>query len=495
MKSLMKPSSLASYLLALFLLFPFAYLLLRIPLALTPTSSGFLENFEEFLWALKNSLFQSLGSAILALLLGIFFCSGLIWSRDHLPRRFSSLIEVSCLVPGMLPSLFTILILLSLIQPFPMGILGIVLIHGILYSGFLSLAIFSAIEEKALSLLEVSYVFGVSRLQMWWQTLRLLKWEIFSLFILVFSVCFTSFAVPITVGGGRGTTLEILIYEKIRLSGAWGQALSLALIQSVILFIFSLLQRSGVTRVKTRAMNIPLLGSGWGASALVGFLFLFFGVFLLFSAKGWMQFEFMQELLKDSWATIPQTVGVGILCGALTYLLLIFSAFAGKNPRLRRFLNGFIAPSTSLVGLVVVLLKPDQFFLQIGFFILGFCSLVLCGLYRMGFDQQMVGLQSQIEAAETLGAGELLLFRRVTWPQMHPMAARLAGISSMWIIGDFALSKIIFSSDVLVAQVSQGLVNSYRLDSAMAMMDIVVILGLLVYSLFERFGHVRRFTS
>jgi thiamine transport system permease protein len=495
MKSLVKPSVLSSGILAAFLLFPFGYLLFKFPLVFSSADTGFLENLEEFLWALKNSFLQSFVSALGALLLGLIFCSGLVWVRENLSARFSSILNVLCLVPGMLPSLFTILILLSLIHPFPMGLTGIILIHAVLYAGFVSLALLSAIESKALSLLEVSYVLGVSRLKMGWQTLRLLKWDLLSLFILVFSVCFTSFSVPITVGGGRGTTLEILIYEKIRLSSSWSQALTLALIQSLILFVLSLLQRPSVQRVSSRADRIPLLGSGVSASFLVLFLVAFFGTFAFSSVKGWMQVSFMRELLQGNWFTIPQSLVAGVAGGVFTYLLLLAAAFALYRPWLHRLLSGFVAPSTSLIGLVIVLLNPDSFALQIGFFIVGFCSLILCGLYRMGFGQHLMGLQGQVEVAQILGADELQTFRRVVWPQAHGFAARLAGVAGMWILGDFALAKIIFSQDVFVAQVSQGLANSFRLDSAVAVMDIVVILGLLVYYLFERFGHVRRLPS
>ncbi len=476
-------SRLTSFGLVVFLLFPFVFLILKL-------NAISIVDHEEVSWALKNSTLQAAGSASLALILGFIFFSGIVKIKEILGIKIFRWIEILCLIPGMLPSLFTILILMSLIHPFPMGLKGIILIHGIIYSGFIALNIYQLVQDKAQSLVEVAYILGASRTQIFVQIFRLLKWELISLWILIFSICFTSFAVPLTVGGGWGTTLEVLIFEKIRLSAAWSQALSLALLQSVLLFLFSFIQRPGAALEVGRYSQVPILGGFTSGLLLIFSLLAYYGTFLLYSFRGWTQFFQLSEIVGSTLQTVPQTLIVGVSCGAMIYMMLNLTAFGWKQKWLRRFLIGFVAPSTSLAGLIVVLLRPDYFWMQIGFFTLAFVTIVFGGLYRMGFDQRLTSLKMQIEVAQVLGAHHWLIFREVIWPQIHPMAARLAGIASLWMVGDFALSRVIFSQDIVLAQVVQGLINSYHLDIGMAVMNVVILIGLALYFLFEGFGRV-----
>jgi thiamine transport system permease protein len=88
---------------------------------------------------------------------------------------------------------------------------------------------------------------------------------------------FGSFSVPLVVGGARGTTVEVLIYEKIRLSGHWSEAIILALLQSVFIFTLAfIVQKSKVPRIQ-RWARLDLIGQSSGVvlSLLISALYNF----------------------------------------------------------------------------------------------------------------------------------------------------------------------------------------------------------------------------
>ena len=114
---------------------------------------------------------------------------------------------------------------------------------------------------------------------------------------------------------------------------------------------------------------------------------------------------------------------------------------------------------------------------------------------RMYKIQKLNSLRQQVEMAETLGAEPLQIFHQIVFPQIHPLACRLSGVAALWLVGDFALSRIVFSQDVVLAQVVQGLINGYHLDVGMAVMNVVIFIGFILYLFFERLGRVGHYEA
>lgn len=89
-----------------------------------------------------------------------------------------------------------------------------------------------------------------------------LKQQLFPLFSLIFLLCFTSFTIVLTLGGGpRYTTLEVAIYQAITFEFNLNKAALFALVQFIlclILFVISnLLQKTPQTSLHQQLWRIP----------------------------------------------------------------------------------------------------------------------------------------------------------------------------------------------------------------------------------------------
>lgn len=115
----------------------------------------------------------------------------------------------------------------------PYGLDGIVLAHLFFNVPLVARLLLQALERQPMEYWLLVSQLGLKRSAIW----RALEWPVIrqylpSLAALVFTLCFTSFAIVLTLGGGPGaTTLEVAIYQALRFDYDPGRAAFLALIQ------------------------------------------------------------------------------------------------------------------------------------------------------------------------------------------------------------------------------------------------------------------------
>ncbi|HFQ14886.1 MAG TPA: thiamine/thiamine pyrophosphate ABC transporter, permease protein [Rhodobacteraceae bacterium] len=202
----------------------------------------------------------------------------------------SALLSVALAIPAAralyrwrgLPGHTLVLHLLSLafVTPVIIGVFGIVAVHG--KSGWInSLLNVLGVEPRSyiygltgilIGHLFFNYPFAIRLLlralddisaENWrladqldlrgWNRFRFLEWPAMRRALpaaasLIFALCFTSFAVVLTLGGGpRATTIEVAIYQALRFDFDLGQALLLALVQvSLGLLMMALIGRANI---------------------------------------------------------------------------------------------------------------------------------------------------------------------------------------------------------------------------------------------------------
>jgi thiamine transport system permease protein len=305
-------------------------------------------------------------------------------------------------LPVFLPTLFVLLTFLELFNPFPVGNVGVSLIHGISLSGLIAIQISSWIEQQAGGLIETALVLGAKRRQILWQCFKMTKWQFLQSAFFVFSIAFTSFSVPMIVGGGHGTNIEILIYEKIRISSDWGSALSMALIQSFLLVL--LVQIKPIdTMSSNKFYNIEKIGSNFSVILGVTYILTFVLTLLAGAAKGWTQLQMLDGVWAEAVRLIPISMflSTSVAMAAIGFLLLI--GWAAEVSLFKKFMNGYVAPSTSIIGFSILIfaIYYNEPFLT---YSLGFLILSLNSVYRLGMSNQLKLLQPQQEIAKCLGA-------------------------------------------------------------------------------------------
>ncbi|MBX2836603.1 MAG: thiamine/thiamine pyrophosphate ABC transporter permease [Gammaproteobacteria bacterium] len=98
-----------------------------------------------------------------------------------------------------------------------------------------------------------------------------MKSQLVGLFMLIFTLCFTSFTIVLTLGGGpRATTIEVAIYQALRFDFDLNSAVSLAIAQllicTVLLFASSLFKQQRIVSFGYQAKNSlfkPVPGTRW----------------------------------------------------------------------------------------------------------------------------------------------------------------------------------------------------------------------------------------
>lgn len=365
-----------------------------------------------------------------------------------------------------------------------MGVWGIVIIHTLINFGLVAVLLAGMIEQKIGGVAELAYVEGASRGRFIIQgLLPMLRKDMGLLFLFIFVVCFGSFSVPLIVGGGKGTTIEVLIYEKIRLSSDWSQAVLLALLQSAFIFGLSLLTGKGAASQQVRTSNLSLIKAPTGVLVLLAIS----GLYLLGYIEGLVAgvgmistfYEVQSALIWNFLGTIVLSVSVGVFC----YGLLMLIAYCWPKAWFEKFLNGYVAPSTSLACFCLLILGPNEGvfpFLKIP---LAITLLSVSSLFRMGWDSELQALQSQVTVAYSMGASRGQIFREILFPQISGRAGLLAGIASIWACGDFAVSRILAHRDLSIAMMTETLMSGYRLSQATILSLLIIVSGVICFAI------------
>ncbi len=477
----MKLDKLISYFIFSFLLLPFGIILFQF----RPNQ---LPEFSELWWALKNSTMQSFFSALFSVVLGFVAALGLLGMN----KRLRSISEVLALAPNFFPPLFILISILNIFDPFPSGLIGITIVHSFINFGLVAVLFARQIEIKIGKYAELALVEGASR----WHFLSrvvipILKPEAIRFFLFVFAICFSSFSIPLIVGGGRGTTLEVLVYEKIRLSSNWGEAFFLSAIQTFVIFIISYFSSKEVKVARSNEeLNFSLMKQPFAWILIYAAAFVFFIGYIQGLFEGFHVFSTLYELREAIlWATLGSFV-ISFLAGALILILLMLTALVSDNQKLKIFLNGFVSPSTSLVCFAFLILSPNNAFWPFLKIPLAFVTISFCTLYRMGWAEENDAIVQQMNVARVLGASEWQIFLTVKLPQVLPLAGLLSGLGAIWAAGDFAVSRILAHSDLTLAMMSETLLSSYRIHQASLLSFFVIIIALLNFAIFYWGSHV-----
>lgn len=468
------------FLLALFLA---PYLLL-----LTHWSQISLPAGSELAWIFQNSVLQAGLSSVLALLLGFWWARGLLYLERNLSTSQMQWLEFLLLLPNFLPALFILLILLSVISPFPFGLTGVVLVHGLMNASLVALFIKDILKKKLRPLAELSWIEGASQIQFWRQGLRYLFSDLAWIFAFVFILCFCSFAIPLIAGGGKVATIELAIYEKLRIASDWNQAVGLAFLQLGFLFLFSFLPSRHPQPQRQRLEKAPYLKSVSGGVSALAFAVLWIGVFLWQAGSGFFSLSKIDGLWTEVIQVIPLSLLLSIGVGVIVMILFLLSAFAFPDFWIKRFFLGFVAPSTALLGFVFLFLPLNFNNAEFLKWMIAFVILVFASLYRWGWAQRLESLQGQTQVARTMGASPMLIFQKIILPQTAELASRLSAVAALWALGDFALSKIIISRPATLALVAESLMSSYRIEGAMAVTALILFFGLILCWLFQVLG-------
>ena len=445
----------------------------------------------ETIGVLGFTFFQAFASALTSIVLGIAGGMGLIWANTRFNERQSRVLEAFALLPNAVPVL---LVLLASLKLFPTvrGFAGIVVVHALLNIGLVAVSFAQLARAKIAGMAELAWVEGSGRAAFLLRgALPYLRPDLVRLFLFVFALCFSSFAVPLVMGGSRATTIEVLIYQKIRVLGDWNAALILAAIQvAAVLTLSVFLRRETAAGLASRLSRSPLLAWRWGlgAATVPGIIVVAGSMKGFFS--GWEGLSRLDALMSELPQLFLGSLAVGSLTGFLVIAWLALLAYAEPKGSVRRFLLGFAAPSSVLVGFAILIAWRATGWATFVKIAIGLSMITVPSFYRLKWDALLHALEGQRSIARVLGASEAHSFRQVIWPQIARQGFFLGGLASLWAWGDFALSAVVAERSVTAAMVVEGLMESYRLEPATSLVSLVIAGGFLNFAIFAGVGRV-----
>lgn len=389
------------------------------------------------------------------------------------------------------------------------GVSGILLAHVFFNAPLAARILLQALEAVPAPQLRVASQLG---LRGWWLW-RAVQWPAIGpilpgLAALVFTLCFTSFAIIMTLGGGPATTtLEVAIYQALRFEFDFAQAALLAVIQLVIcgsLWWLALRNRMQSSLMPGRRLAHPILlrystPQRWcGVLLLCGFsLFLALpllavilrGLPALIPSTG--AAALYSQLLPATGRSLLIAIPAGL--GAVMSALLMLAAARKAGSRLTMAIpvvTGYlplIVPPLVLGTGLFLLLRPALGNATQGWALVSFIN----GLMALPFVIQVLkGPLYTMDAssrriADQLGMLGWYRWRWLYWPLMRkPIALGLAYGTALS-MGDFGVIALFGSpgQPTLPVLMYQQL-SSYRVaDAAGTGLWLLMLLGLIFAAL------------
>lgn len=328
------------------------------------------------------SIQQALLSSLASVILGYISARILFYGRC---TKFRHLFLSLCLLSFILPSFILISGILSLFgaqgifRPWLTdewqlyGLSGILLAHLWLNMPFalrIFLINFQAIDHTSWQL---ARQLKLSR----WQLFTLLEWprmraSFFGLFSMIFLLCFNSFAVVLTLGGGpKSSTLEVAIFQALKYDFNLGEALILSWLQfgiAALAFLISLKlgKLAWLSSGESQApATLPLSRIAFlGSHLFYSFLWL---IILLPLVALLMQIK-LTDLMHYAWLALLEPLGYTLVLAGFTGLLafvmtvLFLPTFTGIQQNISYFIAciGLLTPAMVVaVGIYAYLLSQQ----------------------------------------------------------------------------------------------------------------------------------------
>lgn len=323
--------------------------------------------------------------------------------------------------------------------------------------------------------------------------------------LLVFLLCLTSFVVALILGGGpRATTLELAIYQALRLDYDLGRAAVLAGAQFALCAL--------AVGLAGRWAAAPLLGTGldrvavpgapggwrrWGDAAAVALVTLFLCLPLL--SVAWAGIGRLADLPAPVWqAALRSLVMALVSAGLASAAGLVLALAAARHPAgwFRRGIDLAAMLPMAASGMVLgtglflalrPLAAPEVLALPVT--VLVNAVLALPFLYRLLLPQAQALEADYGRLCATLGLSGAARLRHVTLPRLARPLGLGTGIAAALAMGDLGVIALFAGPDTATLPLMvQRLAGAYRMDQAAAASLLLVGLSFALFTLFDLGG-------
>ena len=392
------------------------------------------------------------------------------------------------------------------------GLGGILLAHSFLNAPFMARSLLHQLEAIPAEQRKLARSIGLTTLQRF----RLLEWPAIrgsapALSSTVFLLCFTSFAIVLTLGGSpKYNTLEVAIYEAIKLDFDIPRAVLLALVQ--LAFCALLVFVASGFSLNSKAIDQSTYKSPWGESPAVTALqtvtILIFALFFLsplmavvLSGASADLFKVIRDplfhrtglnslVLATASAGLSLTMAVVLLKARVNTIApdrLAHSKFSLLLQQLLSFSGSLYLAVPSLVLAFGFFLLSRQLFSSV-YLVAPFALIMANALLALPFAMAVLGPAiekaaiKQDRLAFTLGISGWSRWRYLDWPLIKEEITFVAALSFCFSLGDFGIISLFGSQDfATLPWLLYQKMGSYRTDEAAAIALILLVITFLVF--------------
>ncbi len=385
------------------------------------------------------------------------------------------------------------------------GLPGIVLAHVTMNMPFVARALLDALERQPAERLRLASALGFSPAACFRHLdAPILRRELPGLAALVFLLCFTSFAVVLTLGGGpANSTLEVAIYEAIRVEADFSRAAMLAGLQLAIgLMLVAVIgrftRRMPEAGARGGAAPRPDLAAG-GLKALDGAVLVLAILILAPPILSVLQGVPALGGLPDAEVlqALVTSVTIAALAACVATGLALAMAMTARTPAWSGTMN---IASLALLGLPPMALVTGLYIWLRGLADPASLGLVLVplvnGLMALPFAYRLVAPPLALaEARHGRLALSLRLSGRARWrvldgPALRGILPAAMALAAAFSLGDFGVIALFGGGDLktLPSLLGQRL-GAYRTDEAAALALVLLVLVASLALVAERWGN------
>ncbi len=338
---------------------------------------------------------------------------------------------------------------------------------------------------------------------------RLIEWpairsQLAGISILIFALCFTSFTIVMTLGGGpRATTIEVAIYQALRFDFDINTAVALALIQLVLCTLIMIATHSLGTHTTQGLSSIKLNQNTLYASGhyFNGLIISIAALFLITPLVSLIVKAFNPATIgvithAKTLSAASNTLVVALAAGAIAVAMGVGLQLSARHLRLRLYKHSS-GRALQLVGNVILVIPPvvlgtglfillrphaDVFALGLVIVVAINSLMALPFVLRILEGPVLQAAQQHDRLIQSLGIHGMPRWRLLDWPHLKKPIGYSMAVSSTLAAGD--LSAIALFGSERIATLPLLLyqrIGSYRHHEALTT---AVLLLLLCFALF-----------
>lgn len=348
------------------------------------------------------------------------------------------------------------------------------------------------------------------------QIFRLIEWPMIreiapGIAGLIFLLCFASFAVVLTLGGGPpNATLEVAIYQALRFDFDLQRVLALALLQVAIcagvmavLMLWARPVPPDVTMqtAHSRPDRRPLLGRSIDVAWLV------IGVVIVVVPLAALASRFLTGpiglVVSDGtvWAAAGRSLAVGLTAGCLSVTLGWCLLSTARWLAVRRYkqraadmlettasLSLVVPPMVLGAGMFLTLRTfADPFALGLGIVVIVNAIMGLPFAVRILNPPMVQTARRYDRLIQGLGMGAIDRFRLVDWPLLRKPMALALGLTVALSFGDFGVIALFGTGETeTLPMVLYQRLGAFRMDEAAVVAGLLIALCLGVFAVIDR---------